>query len=153
MSEKLIPGHIIHGCFRTKPNGNFYSARWSAATTRVCPSSHPHWSRAGNAIMAGEREGFHKLFSCWISPEISHSKPSARHHVVIQLVIIQAEMNDVSSHQSEVLKEHFELLLDTVTKRAKARIIIPPTGEEGRCSAGFQCSILPGLETLDSSGL
>ncbi|KAL6479321.1 hypothetical protein MHYP_G00127540 [Metynnis hypsauchen] len=26
-------GNVLHGCFKTKPGGNFYSTRWSATTT------------------------------------------------------------------------------------------------------------------------
>ncbi|KAL7869910.1 hypothetical protein AOLI_G00138980 [Acnodon oligacanthus] len=45
-------------------------------------------------------------------------------HGDVGTVVIHAGVNDISSHQSEVLKEHVCLLLDTVKKRTKARAAI-----------------------------
>ena len=57
--------------------------------------------------------------------DISKRFPAAlSKHGDIGTVVIHAGVNDISSRQSEVLKEHFRLLLDTVKKRTKARIVI-----------------------------
>ncbi|KAL7839315.1 hypothetical protein SRHO_G00259730 [Serrasalmus rhombeus] len=81
-------------------------------------SGKPIWKQAENASMAREREGARVL-------EISKQFPGAlSKHGDIGTIVIHAGVNDISSHQSEALKEHFRLLLETFKKRAKARVII-----------------------------
>ncbi|KAL7870489.1 hypothetical protein SRHO_G00079860 [Serrasalmus rhombeus] len=92
----------------------------------------------GTSAWLGKEKG-----TCFL--DISKQFPTAlSKHRDIGTVAIHAEVNNVSSHQSEVLKEHFRLPLDT-KKRTKARIIISePTGEElsagarSRAGAGSQ---------------
>ncbi|KAL7880683.1 hypothetical protein SRHO_G00029370 [Serrasalmus rhombeus] len=70
----------------------------------------------------------HATVSCFPSACVldiaKHLSSALSRHNAFRTVVIHARTNDISDRRSEVLKEHYQTLLDTARKKMDARIII-----------------------------
>ncbi|KAL7887626.1 hypothetical protein AOLI_G00053470 [Acnodon oligacanthus] len=119
-------------------------ASYMTVSSQARIACHHACARAGLGTPAWPgKEVYHQFLPLRVSPpatgpqvlDISKRFPAAlsKH---VGTVVIHTGMNDISSRQSEALNEHFRLLLDTVKKRTKARVII--SGPLPTCRRGSE---------------
>ncbi|KAL7863394.1 hypothetical protein SRHO_G00123780 [Serrasalmus rhombeus] len=99
-------------------------------TARSLPGSFPLGGRASfNSSNTGRRRSHASPSPTWSlgMPALKTlaSGPVARpKRDAFGTVVIHVRTNDISDRRSEVLKEHFQMLLDTARKKTDARIVI-----------------------------